>query len=263
MLFRSLKNLVQTLPKKSVDCVIMVDCAQPKRISDGFADFIDAKKGGTLVCIDHHLLDKPVGNIDWIDPKAASTGCVIWDLLKKLKLKPTSDAANLIYCTLTVDTGSFRYSNTTPSVFRLAAELLEEGADPWFVASHLEESNPPNRFVLLKAALGSLHVGFGGQYASMDVTQKMLQEAKADADLSDDFANYPRSIAGVEVSGLFRELGEGRVKVSLRSKKRVDVSNVAKQFGGGGHKHAAGCVLQCGLEEAKQEIEKVLQKHLK
>lgn len=258
----AIQELSCTLPQRSFDCAVMVDCAQPKRVSDEFAKAVEAKRFGKLICIDHHLLDSKVGDIDWIDPKAASTGCVIWDLLKKMRLHTLKNVANLIYCTLTVDTGSFRYSNTTTDVFKLAAELLRQGADPWFIARNLEESNPASRYHLLGLSLKSLHVGFDGEYASMDVTQAMLKEAGAPEDLSDEFANFPRSIAGVEVSSLFREMEDGRIKVSLRSKMRVDVSRIAKQFSGGGHEHAAGCIIAGDLASAKRQIEEEVRKCL-
>ncbi|MDO8526912.1 MAG: bifunctional oligoribonuclease/PAP phosphatase NrnA [Deltaproteobacteria bacterium] len=252
------QQLTTELPKQKFDYAIMVDCAQPKRISTEFATAVAAGQFEKILCIDHHLLDQKAGDIDWIDPKAASTGCVIWNLLKKLKLHNSKEIANLIYCTLTVDTGSFRYSNTTPGVFKLAAELLERGADPWFVAMNLEETNPVQRYQLLALSLKSLQLLCDGQYASMDVSQVMLKAVGAHDGLSDDFANYPRSIAGVEVSALFREMDDGKIKVSLRSKLKVDVSRLAKQFGGGGHKHAAGCVMPMALEEAKRRIKNAL-----
>ncbi|MBI4224611.1 MAG: bifunctional oligoribonuclease/PAP phosphatase NrnA [Deltaproteobacteria bacterium] len=258
----SVGEVTQTLPKEKLDCAVMVDCAQPKRVSDDFAKAVDAKQFGTLVCIDHHLLDHKVGDIDWIEPEAASTGSVVWHILGEMGIQKDAAIANLIFCTLTVDTGSFRYSNTTDKVFALAAELVRAGADPWFVAGHMEESNPVERFRLLRQCLGSLVVKLNGNYASMEITKKMLQDAGADEGLSDEFANIPRSIAGVEVAALFREIEDGKIKVSLRSKEKVDVSKVAKQFAGGGHEHAAGCNLKCSLAEAKKQIETAVGKAL-
>lgn len=251
-------SVTQTLPNISFDYTFIVDCAQPKRVSDDFAKALEEKRLGKLLCVDHHLLDYKVGDIDWIDPKAASTGCVIWKLLKTLNLHKNKNIANLVYCTLTVDTGSFRYSNTTVDVFKMAGELLRYGADPWLAARNLEESNPSQRYVLLGLALRSLFVGLNGEYASMDVTQSMLKESGASDDLSEDFANYPRSIEGVEVSALFREMEDLSIKVSLRSKLRVDVSKIAKSFGGGGHEHAAGCILRTDLATAKKQIENAI-----
>lgn len=255
-------EVTQKLPEEKLDCAVMVDCAQPKRVSDEFAMAVEAGRFGTLVCIDHHLLDHKVGDMDWIEPEAASTGSVVWHLLTGMKIEKDPAIANLVFVTLTVDTGSFRYSNTTEAVFALAANLVRAGADPWFAASHLEESNPIERFLLLRECLGSLEVKHNGAYALMAVTQAMLKSAGAVEGLSDEFANIPRSIAGVEVAALFREIGDGKIKVSLRSKERVDVSKVAKQFGGGGHEHAAGCNVTGDLAAVKQKIEAAVTKVL-
>lgn len=258
----SVQELTQQLPKESFDCAVMVDCAQPKRISDAFAAAVQAKKFTTLVCIDHHLLDQPAGDIDWIEPQAASTGGVVWNLLKKLKVTLTKDIANLTFCTLTVDTGSFRYSNTTAEVFDLASELMKAGADPWFVAMHLEESLPVERYRLLAESLESLEIQLDGKYASMEVTPAMLQNAGASEEHSEEFANIPRSIRGVEVAALFREVEPGKVRVSLRSKETVNVSEICKSFGGGGHEHAAGCNFTGTLADAKKKIEEAISRQL-
>ena len=256
------KEMTSHFPKESFDCAIMLDCAQPKRISLEFAKAVEEKRFGKLICMDHHLLENKVGDIDWIDPKQAATGMVVWDLLKKMKLNRNADIANLVYCTLVVDTGSFRYSNTTADVFKLASELVQLGADPWLVSRNLEESNPRERFILLRASLASLRVSQNGAYASMDLTQAMLKESGANEDLSDEFGNIPRSIEGVEVAAFFREMEDGKTKVSLRSKIRVDVAAIAKLFGGGGHKHAAGCILNCDLASAKKCVEAEIVKYL-
>ena len=253
----------QTLPKDSIDCVVMVDCAQPKRISPDFDQWIGQKKYKKWICIDHHLLDHVIGDIDLIDSKAAATGCVIWNLLKKMKVQKGADIATLVYCTLVVDTGFFHYSNTTAPVLKLAAELVQNGADPWFVAQHIEESNPPERFLLLGQALRTLDIMMGGRYATMEVTQAMLKSVGAGDDLAEEFSTFPRSIRGVEVAALFREIADGKIKLSLRSKNEVDVSAIAKQFGGGGHEHAAGCFMKPPLAAAKKNLEKAIRQALK
>lgn len=259
----AVSTVSDTIPETIFDVGVMVDCGQPVRVSDAFEKARKSKKFGSLVCIDHHLLDKKVGDINWVLPEAASTGVIIWDLLESMHVPITADIANLIFTTLTVDTGSFRYSNTTVDVFRLCAALVEKGASPWFVAQHLEESNPPARFQLLGLCLQTLKVGFGGKYASMDVTQAMLKTVKGKKDLTEEFSNIPRSIAGVEVSAFFREETNGKIKVSLRSKNKVDVAAIAKNYKGGGHEHAAGCNFETSLAEAKRQIEAIIQGKLK
>ena len=250
------EKIQQKLPTEKVDGAIMIDCAQPKRISEDFAKAVEGKTFPKLMCIDHHLLDHAVGDVDVIDSSAAASGIIIWKLIQELKVKGDADIANQIFCAIVIDTGFFRYSNVSSDVLRLGGELVDLGADPWFVARHLDESNPLERYRLLGMALETLEVDLRGEFASIFVTQKMFQKAKAAEELCDEFANIPRSIHGVEVSAFLREMADGRVKVSLRSKVKVDVSAVAKKFGGGGHEHAAGCILPGPIEKVKETLKK-------
>lgn len=237
-------------PAERFDLAIMVDCAQRKRISDEFASHPGL---GLIACIDHHKLESLSADVALIDGEAASTGEVVMRLMRHAGLEVDAEVAQCIYTTLVVDTGFFKYSSTSAHVLSLAAELVGLGASPWVVAKHLEESYPASRLRLLAQSLATLKIELGGRYASMEVTQRMLQETGAGIEHSDEFATYPRSIEGVEVAALFREV-EGIVKVSLRSKDLVDVARLAHAMGGGGHARAAGVRIRATLEEAKLRI---------
>lgn len=233
------------------DLAVMVDCAQRTRISDKFAA---SKAFADVACIDHHLLERPEATELLVDSEAASTGEVVLRLARRAGLEPGPDFAMCIYTTLVVDTGFFKYSNTSAESFALAAKLVQQGAKPWAVARNLEESYPLARMRLLALALATLDLRLGGGYATMDVTQKMLADSGAAMDLSDEFAVFPRSIEGVEVSALFRQMEDGLTKVSLRSKDVVDVAALARAFGGGGHARAAGFRVRASMVETKRRI---------
>lgn len=243
-----------------IDAAVLVDCAEPKRAGDDFEKWVGDKP---IAVIDHHLYTDLPGAMMCLDESAASAGEVAWRVIGKLNTKRTSHMALNIYTTLVVDTGFFRYSNTTAEVLALAAELVETGADPWCVARNLDESHPERRLRLLAKSLGTLSILEGGRYASMDVTQAMLKETGASLADSDEFAPYPRSIDTVEVSALFREEKPGRTKVSLRSKEFVNVAEVARRHGGGGHERAAGFGIDLPLNETKKLVEKEVCEALK
>lgn len=252
--------IVQALPPGAIfDLSIMVDCAQQKRISEAFVSFPGR---GAIACIDHHQLESAEAELTLIDSEAASTGEVVLRLARRMGIAMDHRIAQCIYTTLVVDTGFYRYSNTDAHILSLAAELVSAGALPWDVAKNLEESYPASRMKLLGMALGSLSLSHGGRYAAMDVTQEMLRSSGASIEHSDEFAVYPRAIAGVEVSALFREVGDGRVKVSLRSKDSVDVAALAQGFGGGGHARAAGFQMRATMEEARRRVEEAVGKAL-
>jgi phosphoesterase RecJ-like protein len=246
-------------PDSEFDMAIMVDCAQRKRVSDDFAKHKGFK---SVVCIDHHQLENSDVDHLLLDDGAASTGEVVMRLMKKAGVEVSADVAQLIYTTLVVDTGFFKYSTTNAHVFALAAELVEAGAQPWVVAKHLEESFPAARLKLLARSLATLNVDLGGRYASMDITQAMLRETGASIEYSDEFATYPRMIEGVEAAALFREVEEGLIKISLRSKDVVDVALLAKSMGGGGHSRAAGVRIRASMEEARKKMRAAIEEAL-
>lgn len=235
----------------SLEAFILVDCAQPKRAGE-----VVQRLAETLppFLIDHHILSGIDVDSHCVNPQAAATAEIVYHVLTLLKVAITPDIATLLYGGLSGDTGGFRHSNTTAGVFRLAAALVELGADPWFVSSSFGEQNPPQALTLLGHVLPTLTLESHSRYAHMTLTQEMLAETQALPEHAEDFVSYPRSIAGVEVAGLFRELPDGRWKVSLRSKQSVDVAAIASFFGGGGHEHAAGCTFECNVTQAKAQI---------
>lgn len=235
----------------SFDATIMVDVAQAERVGKRF---VECKEKGKLVCIDHHLNIPDGFDVKCLDGSAASTGDVILRLLKLIGQPITKDIATLIFCTLVVDTGNFRYSNTTASVMNSAKELVEAGADPWEVASNLEENNPPEMIDLLQRVLRTMEFHNNKSVATIVLTKQMLEETGASVEVSEEFINFPRSIAGVEVAVLFRETSKDRFKVSLRSKTTFDVAKLVAKFGGGGHQHAAGCTIESDLAAARKQI---------
>lgn len=233
------------------DALVLVDCAQPKRAGKPIEEV-----AGRLppLYIDHHLLPGVAHGEHCIDPKAAATGAVIYNLFRSMKIWIAPEVATLIYCTLVVDTGFFRYSNTTPEVLHLAGDLVAAGADPWGIASQLEENHSAARFVLLRLVLETLDLEERGRFATVVLSREMLREAGALPEDAEEFVNCPRAIAGVEVAGLFREQGPRRWKVSLRSKGEVDVAAITALFGGGGHEHAAGCTIEADLATVRKKI---------
>lgn len=235
-----------------IDALVLVDCSTPARA--GTAIEALAKQRAPYL-IDHHILPGVDHSVHCIDEKAAATGEVVYHILRTLGCTITPDIATAIYCTLVGDTGHYRYSNTTPAVFRLAAELVEQGADPWFVSSNLLEQVHPAAYQLLRQSLATMQIEMGGRYAHMTLTQEMLKEADALAEYAEEFVSYPRSMAGVEVAAFFRELPDARWKVSLRSKRYVDVAAITARLGGGGHQHAAGCTLATDLNSVRKTIE--------
>jgi bifunctional oligoribonuclease and PAP phosphatase NrnA len=233
------------------DIAFAVDCGDRARLGE---EFEKVKGLGKIINIDHHVSNSQYGEINFVDPAASSAAEIIFDLLRILPVPMTREIAENLYTGLLTDTGSFHYSNTTPKTFTAARACLLAGVNPWRVAEQVYESQPPARLRLLPRVLDTLEVSEEGRVSHVVVTQQMLAETKATAALTEDFINFPRSIKGVEVALLFREVTPQKTRVSLRSRGGVDVARIAGNFQGGGHRNASGCTVEGSLAEVKTKV---------
>jgi phosphoesterase RecJ-like protein len=228
------------------DAVILLECDGLDRTRlRGLEDFF-------LINIDHHISGNAFGHLNWIDCQAASVGELVYRLVLGAGAKITSEMANCLYATVLTDTGGFCYGATRASTFALARDLTLAGADPIRIAQDVYFSVAASKLLLLGAALS--HLRREGPLAWLWVTQEEMLTTCASEEDCEGVVNYALSIAGVEAAVFLRELPEGRIRLSLRSKGRVNVAALAAQLGGGGHENAAGCTLEGPLHRATDEI---------
>ena len=235
------------------DGTIVLECPGPDRT--GLEDHLDELP---MVNIDHHLGNQHYGTVNWVDPAAPAVGEMIFRLARTLKLRVDEETANALYLTLVTDTGGFRFSNATAAAFEAAADLVREGAQPALVSRWLYESRPLASIRLLAEMLPTLQIHAGGRIATARLTPEMYERAGASGGDSEGLIDYPRSVAGVEAAALVKALEDGTTKVSLRSRGEVDVERIARVHGGGGHKNAAGYVVEAGPEAAAREAVEAL-----
>ena len=239
------------------DIIVMTDCPNPDR-SEGLLE--GARGPETRVLnIDHHPDNRRYGTIDWIDPSAAATGEMVFDLVRALGLRVTPAVALNLFTAIHTDTGSFRYSNTTPRTFRIAAELAAAGADPSLVSDRLYQQRAGDSLVQLGEVLRRVEISDDGQVAWLCVPRGLVSREFLEAE---DLVGYPRSVRGVKVAVLFSEEAPGKIKASLRGKGDVPVNAIAHRFGGGGHENAAGCTISGTLAEASAALLKVVRESL-
>jgi phosphoesterase RecJ-like protein len=251
-LFRYLPGIesVQKLPASgwtSADCLVVLDASDLERIGN-----VPARVKAPIINIDHHISNTRFADYWVIDSKAAATGEIIYQLLTLSGAQIDTAIAICLYTAIATDCGFFQYANTSAQTMRIAAELIECGVQPHLIAETLE-TKPFENIALLTKALATLERYADGRIASITLTADMLRQS----DNTEGLINYPRCIEGVEVAVLFKVLEEGYCRVSLRS-KTIDVSQVALQFGGGGHVRAAGCTLTGAFPDVKQDIIAVL-----
>jgi phosphoesterase RecJ-like protein len=228
------------------DAVILLEC-------DGIARTrLRGLEPFFLINIDHHASGKEFGQLNWIDRDACSVGEMVHRLVQAAGCALTAEMATCLYTTLLTDTGGFCYGGIRPSTFALAGELVQAGAEPVRIARDVYFANPLSKMLLLGAALGNMRRE--GALAWLHVThQDMLRTSAAEEDC-EGIVNYALSIAGVEAAVFLRELPDGRIRLSLRSKGQVNVAAISERLGGGGHENAAGCTLDGPLESATEAI---------
>jgi len=231
------------------DTVVLTDCPNDGR-TEGLLAAVRGP-GSRVLNIDHHPDNRRYGTINWIDSSAAATGEMIHDLITALGWPIGPEVALGLYTAVHTDTGSFRYSNTTPRTFRIAAALTAAGAEPALVTDRLYQRRPKDALPTLGRLLERVEVSDDGQVATLTVPEGMASEAFMAAE---DLVTYPRSIAGVRVAVLLRAEPDGKVKASLRGKGDVPVNRIAHRFGGGGHENAAGCTLPGPLPAARDAL---------
>jgi bifunctional oligoribonuclease and PAP phosphatase NrnA len=245
-------------PDATFDVTCLLDCHLPSRAGDRFPPRGWAPR--TLI-MDHHRLHAgpPAADVLVHDPDASSTGELVYFLAQHLGLPMTKPLAECLYTSLLTDTGGFRYSNTSAKVLRIAADLLGCGLDAWHITSHIYESNPVERLQLLAQVLHTLTLSPCRRLAFIAVTRDMLSGLPPNSDpLLDGFINHARSIRGVEVAAQIFEVTDDTYRISFRSRGAVDVSSLAAQFGGGGHRNAAGCTLQGPLPSIRDTLSAAL-----
>jgi len=241
------------------DVAIVLDCAEFDRLGKGGKEI---GKIGEIINIDHHKTNSKFGDLSYVDPYASSSAEIIYGLLKDIPVEMSHDIAVNIYTAIFTDTGSFRYANTTAKTFQIAGELVKAGVDTAKVAEEVYERQSSAQLRLLGLALNTLEVSENGRIGSMAVLSSMLKEAEATSDLTENMVNYPKSIRGVQVAVLFKEVSGNYYRISFRSYDNVDVSDIAKEFGGGGHPRAAGCGTNGSLTEVKEMVFDAIRRRL-
>ncbi|MDH7576713.1 MAG: bifunctional oligoribonuclease/PAP phosphatase NrnA [Bacillota bacterium] len=240
------------LKKIHFEIAVVLDCTELNRTGKDLEDIL--KKCKTVINIDHHISNTGFGSINVVDPGAAATGELVFEILVGMGVQITPDIATNLYFALVTDTGFFQYQNTTPRCHRTGASLLEYGATQRKIHQFLNENRSLTSIHLLGKSLGTLSVSESGLVAWMTVSQQFLREVGGKIEDCEGFINYPKSLAGVEVGILFKELENNEIKVGFRSKKFLDVNQLAACFGGGGHERAAGCTVRGHLKEVERKV---------
>ena len=202
--------------------------------------------------VDHHATSREYANVNYVDGSSPAAGELVYRIAQTAGVPLTAGMATCLYAAVLTDTGSFCFSNTTAETFAFARELVLAGADPGAIAQQVYFSNPAPKMHLLGRALSSLHCE--GRISWMHITQADFCESGATAEDCEGLVNWALGIDGIEATAFFRELPGGGYRISLRSKGAIDVSSIARLFGGGGHAAASGHDLAGPYPDARDQV---------
>ncbi len=233
---------------KDYDAIFVIECSDLERPG------INRLAEQQTVNIDHHATSEHFGTINWIDPTASAVGEMIYNLCKAIGGRVTREIADCVYMALVTDTGSFHFSNTTERTLKVASELVKAGVKPAEISEAVYNNYPWSRIELMRQVLDTVKRDESGKIASMRQTLKMRRDSGAVDGDNNGFVNMPLAAREIVAVVYMREVGDEQYRVSLRSKGDINVAKVAEQFGGGGHRNAAGLRIEGNWDEKEAEL---------
>jgi phosphoesterase RecJ-like protein len=206
-----------------------------------------------IINIDHHPGNTAYGHVNWFDETAAACGELVFDLVAALGVPLSREIATHVYLAILTDTGSFHYSSISPRTFAICGQALEAGVDPVLVARNVYDSNNMGRLKLFGAVLSAMQIDASGRIAIVYLDHEMAREAGGTYEDTEGLINLPLTVKEIEAVVFFKQTEGDEYRVSMRSKGDIDIGAIAKQFGGGGHRNAAGCTVT-GPIDALQKL---------
>jgi phosphoesterase RecJ-like protein len=241
------------------DCVVILDTGTWNQLDD-FGDWLK-KSPLPRAVVDHHRTQDDLGGLQFVDISAEAAGRLAHEIIVALGVPVSPYAAHHLFMAIATDTGWFRHPNTTPATLQLCGELVAAGANPTVLYEQLYEAATLARLKLTAVALNRLQLRANGRIAYTEIETADYQATGAVAGDTEDLINYPRSVQTAEMAMVFIEQPGGSTKVSFRSRV-ADVSKLAEQFGGGGHKLASGARIKQPLAEAREAVLKAAEELL-
>jgi phosphoesterase RecJ-like protein len=246
---------------KSIDVGIALDCSNVKRMGKTYEIL---KKIKTIINIDHHTSNENFGDLNYVDNSVSSVGEIIYELIKSIDIDLLDkDISTCLFAAIMTDTGSFRYSNVSSKTFKIASDLTSFGIKTHLIAANIYNRNTYPGLKLLGEALSTLEVDNSSYVSWLTITRKMLNNTKANDEEIEGIIDVATSLDNTEVSILFRETKDKKIKISFRSKGNFDVNKFAGKFNGGGHPNAAGCLCSGKMYKIKEKILSELFKEIK
>jgi len=230
------------------DAAIIMECSDLARTG------VSGLDRSFVINIDHHPGNTGFGDINWFDPSASACGEMVFELVRALGVRISAEIATHVYLAILTDTGSFHYSGITPRTFDICKQTLEAGVDPVQVARMVYDSSHLGRLKLFGAVLSDMQIDKSGRIAIVYVDHSMARAAGGTYEDTEGLVNLPLTVKEIEAVVFFKQEKDGEYRVSLRSKGDIDIGAVAKEYGGGGHKNAAGCTVRGNIDDLRRSL---------
>ena len=241
--------LPEEMPQITPRCIVAVDVADPQLLGDKLSCLADKVD----LCIDHHPSNRGYAARTLVRPDAAATAEVMAEIIRGLQVRLDQRMADCIYMGLCTDTGCFQYSNVTSHTLRIAADMMDLGADAYHINRKMFGTKSKARIAMEREVLDSLIYAMDGRVAVIAVTKEMLDRTGAKESELDGLSSIPREIEGVKVGITLREK-PGGFKISVRTVEEIDAANICAWVGGGGPARAAGCFIPETLERCREKV---------
>ncbi|HXW07049.1 MAG TPA: bifunctional oligoribonuclease/PAP phosphatase NrnA [Vicinamibacterales bacterium] len=235
-------------PELDVDAVIVMECSDLSRTG------VDGLEGRFIINIDHHSGNRLYGAVNWFDESAAACGEMVFDVIQALQVPLSFEIATHLYLAILTDTGSFHHSNITPRTFDICRQTVEAGVNPAAMARRVFDSNSFGKLKLIGALLDEMHLIADGRLAVLYIDDALLAACGCTHNDTEGVINLPLTAREIAAVVFFKVSSSGEVRVSMRSKYDVDVRVVANEFGGGGHRNAAGFTVSGRLDDVRPRI---------
>jgi phosphoesterase RecJ-like protein len=231
---------------EAFDAAIIMECGELARTGVAGLD------RSLVINIDHHPGNAAYGQINWLDPTAAACAEMVFDLIVALGVPLSREIATHVYVAILTDTGSFHYSSISPHTFNICRMLLATGIDPVAIARQVYDSNSVARLRLFAAVLSEMEIDRTGRIAVLHLDHEMARAAGGTYDDTEGLINEPLTVKDIRAVVFFKQNAGEEYRVSMRSKDSIDVGAIARAFGGGGHRNAAGCTVAGDLADLRR-----------
>lgn len=249
-----IKNITYNLSKKNLSdfVIIALECSDLKRIPNNLGEKINSFK--FTINIDHHLDNSNFGNLNLVDKKASAVAEIIYELLKMLKAKITKEIATSLYYAIITDTGNFKFYNTTSKTLKIASSLVKYGASAGEISEFSFNNIPLSKLQFIGYLLNQIKTEKEGKIAYISISKEMYKNKNGGNTTPSEILNFLNMLSELKVGILFKEEKKDKIRVSLRSRGKIDIRKIATKFSGGGHLNAAGCIIKDTLLNAENAI---------